>query len=507
MAAWLTPNLLREESQKIIHLTNELRSQQGVDFLRENELLNHAAYSKAEDMIYQEYFAHIGPNQLKIGDWLKQNNYQYLVAGENLAMGFSGAEETVNAWIKSPTHYANLIDPLYQEIGVGMVSGPFQNIETTLVAQFFARPQVHKETSPLEILDLTIEPEIVFDKTKNIEEPKVKPIKEKVAEAEIETLEVVEAEIETVEVVEEKTIPVVEIVPLEDLDEERDSMVIQEVSRGEVLGEEVIISLEKPILISPSDQFLNNKKDLSFRIYALGAEKVSVLFNDQLIGIADSDQNQENYFDYFGQKLEEGEITILLRAERGEEKMLSSAYILVNDFSAPKIDLNNSRVWIDEPEDGSEKIILVQVSLDGKAKQVIAKIEGINISLTPRLDNMLEWTGQIIFFKGDQELAPITLPSVLVEDLAGNQANYDLEWENLKPAKTSLFEQYCLKKKYPSKYLKLILNLGSWFYKILLFILIITLTLNIFIQIKHQNIKIILISLGGIILLIIFLLI
>jgi len=57
-----------------------------------------------------------------------------------LAIGFAGAEEVVGAWTNSKTHYANLIDPDFSEIGVGMVAGMYNNNETTLIAQYFAHP-------------------------------------------------------------------------------------------------------------------------------------------------------------------------------------------------------------------------------------------------------------------------------------------------------------------------------------------------------------------------------
>lgn len=137
LTAWLTPNLMMEQAKKIIILTNEVRINLGVKALSENDLLYESSYNKAQDMLINQYFAHRNSRGDKVADWLKNVNYNYQVAGENLAMGFSSAEKVVKAWQKSETHYKNMIDPDFTEIGVGVVSGPYKDKETTLVAQHF----------------------------------------------------------------------------------------------------------------------------------------------------------------------------------------------------------------------------------------------------------------------------------------------------------------------------------------------------------------------------------
>ena len=140
LTAWLSPDLLKEQSNKIINLTNGVRTANNLAELKESQVLNRAAYAKASDMVLQQYFAHIGPDKKSLASWLKSAGYRYEVAGENLAMGFSTPEEVMGAWKKSQTHYANIIDPDFKEIGVGAVSGPYQGEETVLVAQYFGTP-------------------------------------------------------------------------------------------------------------------------------------------------------------------------------------------------------------------------------------------------------------------------------------------------------------------------------------------------------------------------------
>jgi hypothetical protein len=62
--------------------------------------------------------------------------------GENLAMGdFSTSAEVVTAWMKSPAHRRNILDPLYSEIGVSVNKGSMNNRQTTILIQHFGDPR------------------------------------------------------------------------------------------------------------------------------------------------------------------------------------------------------------------------------------------------------------------------------------------------------------------------------------------------------------------------------
>lgn len=140
-SALVMPDVLLGQQQKIIALTNDLREQKGLPQLAIENKLNTSADNKAMDMARRQYFSHKGPDGKTVSDWIREAGYSYSVAGENLAMGFPSAEEVVNAWIKSPTHYANLIDPDYQAIGVGLESGLYNGQDTVYLAEHLAVPQ------------------------------------------------------------------------------------------------------------------------------------------------------------------------------------------------------------------------------------------------------------------------------------------------------------------------------------------------------------------------------
>ena len=52
-------------------------------------------------------------------------------------MRFIDSSDVVNAWMSSPTHRANIVKPVYTEIGVGVAQGLYQGQESTYVVQYF----------------------------------------------------------------------------------------------------------------------------------------------------------------------------------------------------------------------------------------------------------------------------------------------------------------------------------------------------------------------------------
>ncbi|OGF23549.1 hypothetical protein A3D45_01890 [Candidatus Falkowbacteria bacterium RIFCSPHIGHO2_02_FULL_42_9] len=140
LSAWLSPDLALAEVRKIIELTNNLRQKISLPALLESRQLKQAAWQKVEDMALKQYFAHVSPAGFGLRNWLEKIGYKYAVAGENLAVGFSRAEDVVQAWQNSPTHYANMIDSDFKEIGVAMADGKLNQIDTIFMAQYFAAP-------------------------------------------------------------------------------------------------------------------------------------------------------------------------------------------------------------------------------------------------------------------------------------------------------------------------------------------------------------------------------
>lgn len=140
----LKPGILGYSSEitvdKVISQTNSQRQKLGLAPLKYNAALSQSATAKAQDMFNNNYWAHNSPQGKSPWDFFKAAGYQYSVAGENLAKDFYDTEGLIKAWMNSPTHRDNIVNPKYQEIGVGVVNGILNGVKTTLVVQHFALP-------------------------------------------------------------------------------------------------------------------------------------------------------------------------------------------------------------------------------------------------------------------------------------------------------------------------------------------------------------------------------
>lgn len=127
-------NFSREE---IVRLTNEEREKAGLGQLTESSVLDGAALAKAQDMFTKDYWAHTAPDGTEPWKFFVDSGYKYRFAGENLARDFGDASSVVKAWMASRTHKENLLSSRYQDIGVAVLQGELNGVQTTLVVQFF----------------------------------------------------------------------------------------------------------------------------------------------------------------------------------------------------------------------------------------------------------------------------------------------------------------------------------------------------------------------------------
>lgn len=124
----------------LVDQANERRADFNANPLSVNELLQQAAQRKANDMAQRGYFSHISPDGKTPWDWMREQNYAFVQAGENLAIGFFESSEVTEAWMNSPTHRQNLLNNGFTEIGIATAQGVYQGVETTFVVQMFGRP-------------------------------------------------------------------------------------------------------------------------------------------------------------------------------------------------------------------------------------------------------------------------------------------------------------------------------------------------------------------------------
>lgn len=126
----------------VINLTNKARSENGnLAPLKENSKLDLSALKKLQDMFTNQYFEHTSPLGIGISSLGKEVGYDYILIGENLAMGnFKNDEALVSAWMASEGHKANILNIHYTEIGVAVGKGKFEGNDIWMAVQHFGTP-------------------------------------------------------------------------------------------------------------------------------------------------------------------------------------------------------------------------------------------------------------------------------------------------------------------------------------------------------------------------------
>ena len=107
-----TTNVFKGGDDFTAHVNNE-RAIRDLEPVKDSAELKYIAEAKCADMVKRAYTAHKDPDGKFIWDKAPQG-YKY---GENLAGGYDNSYETMQNWIASPEHLANIIDPAFDEVG------------------------------------------------------------------------------------------------------------------------------------------------------------------------------------------------------------------------------------------------------------------------------------------------------------------------------------------------------------------------------------------------------
>lgn len=149
-------NQIVGQEDEIIRRINSIRSEEGLPILNKDNRLMSSALNKAKDMTLNNYFDHSTLSSLKMFYWISGSDYSYELAGENLAKGFFSIDRLINAWVSSPTHYRNIINPKFEDIGIGIIEGELNGKKTVFVVQHFGLEKVslsYVEQNTLSILN------------------------------------------------------------------------------------------------------------------------------------------------------------------------------------------------------------------------------------------------------------------------------------------------------------------------------------------------------------------
>ena len=86
----------------------------------------------SRDMFARGYFSHISPEGRSPGDRIRAARVRFRTAGENLALAQS-LEIAHEGLMNSPGHRANILQPLYGRVGIGILDGGLYGIMVTQV--------------------------------------------------------------------------------------------------------------------------------------------------------------------------------------------------------------------------------------------------------------------------------------------------------------------------------------------------------------------------------------
>jgi len=118
-------------SQRITELVNAERAKAGLPPLVVSFQLNAAADVQARNMVsmapvvgLSAAMSHTlqGTFQPTLTSRANTVGYDYYALGENIAYGYNTAEEVMAAWMNSPGHRANILNPMFTQIGVSVQS-------------------------------------------------------------------------------------------------------------------------------------------------------------------------------------------------------------------------------------------------------------------------------------------------------------------------------------------------------------------------------------------------
>jgi uncharacterized protein YkwD len=127
----LTPTQenLAEVEAATLCLINQERARHNERPLRTNRRLEDAAQGHSEEMISNDYFAHVAPSgmtpvqRIEGTGYIPNGQVGYTI-GENIAWGtleLGTPSSIVAAWIASPEHLANILYAPYRDTGIGVV--------------------------------------------------------------------------------------------------------------------------------------------------------------------------------------------------------------------------------------------------------------------------------------------------------------------------------------------------------------------------------------------------
>jgi len=441
---FLLPDILSEQRNRLLILTNELRQRQGIPILNQAEKLFLSTTFKVYDMVEKSYFSHVNLENQGLAYFLSQANYNYTTAGENLAVGFSEAEQLFAAWEKSPTHYANLIDQEFQEFDLNLKGGTYSDYPVIYVAQHFGRPSV--ATTQITNSN-SIQPQPKFESQSSFGTLSPSP-------ASSTAIAPTSASFTSPSIPPTTTPEIQTSLPEPKLESQLASSTI-ETPLTQVLITTTSASVKSEKQIKPE---IKKQPEPSFSI--IPSTTTTILPEKKL----------------------------LLTTEKPIIPQI------------PKLNIDKKSSFVSWQDLDKNTKLSAQVNITGEVKSASVQIFNYTIPLSQIANSQL-FTGAITIPESSTDLFQVVLsPTLVVNGLDGKTFNETIEWESVKIVSPTPIEKYTRSRDYLSPLTSLFTVSKNIYLGFALFF-IVALILNIFIEIRRQHYHIIAQTLGVIVLL------
>ncbi len=107
---------------EMLSRVNDVRRRAGLQPLAPNPLLDRISQEHADDMLVRSYSGHRTPEGLGPSERARAGGYRAGI-GENLVEQRFSVEEAFEAWLGSPGHRKNILEPGCREMGLGLAVG------------------------------------------------------------------------------------------------------------------------------------------------------------------------------------------------------------------------------------------------------------------------------------------------------------------------------------------------------------------------------------------------
>lgn len=115
-------------------MLNAVRANNGASAVTYNAQLGNAAAGHANDMLRNGFFSHTGSNGSSVGDRVTAAGYQWRTVGENIARGQRDEEAVLQAWVNSPGHQRNNVNPAFEDFALAKAGSGSQQYWVLVLA-------------------------------------------------------------------------------------------------------------------------------------------------------------------------------------------------------------------------------------------------------------------------------------------------------------------------------------------------------------------------------------